>query len=271
MKQQPSSHQISLWVGMTMVGIVLLLMLVGLVALPADPNLISVTEKLTPPSEAHPLGTDDLGRDILSRLMVGARTSFGVGCCVVAIGLVVGTVVGAIAGYFGGWVDLVTMKLIDTQMAFPGVLIALMVLSVFGTGTRNMILALSILSLPRFARMARSGFLRYREAEFVRAARVRGAGVLRIMVCHIFPNLSAETISTASLSFAAAVVSEAGLGYLGLGADPRVPSFGQMLSEAQRSMLQAPWYVLIPVGTITLLVLGFHLIGDGLQQREGER
>lgn len=248
-----------------MVMVVFLAMVIGWIHLPYDPNAIDIGNKLQFFTGSHLLGTDHLGRDILSRILVGTRISFLIGLIVVAFGLVVGTLIGSLAGYFGGIVDEIVIKLIDTQMAFPGILLALMLIAVFGTSLQNTVLALSIMSVPRFARISRSGFIKYREADFVKAARARGASHARIMMRHILPNVLPELIVTCSLGFSGAVMSEAGLSYLGLGIQPPNPSFGKMLSEAQNYIFQAPWYVLIPAVVITLLVMGFNLIGDGIQ------
>ena len=158
------------------------------------------------------------------------------------------------------------MKIVDAQMAFPGILLALMLMCIFGRGLSNTILALSIMSIPRFVRMARSGFLKLREADFVKAERVRGASAPRIMFLHILPNLFSELTATASLTFASAVMSEAGLSYLGLGVAPPKPSLGLMLSDAQQTLLMAPWNIAMPAIVITLLVMSFNLIGDGIQE-----
>lgn len=251
--------------GMILVGMMLAVTVVGCIWTPYDPYAMDA-EPLTFFSAAHPLGTDDFGRDILSRVMVGARYSFLVGAPAVLIGLLIGGLPGLVAGYLGGRADELFMKLIDVQMAFPGILLALMLIAVLGTGIHNTVLALGLMAIPRFARIARSGAVRYRDAEFVRASRARGAGGCRILFLHILPHVLPDLIVTASLSFASAVMSEAGLSYLGLGLQPPTPSFGKMLSEAQGSMLQAGWYVLVPACTLTILVLGFHLIGDGLQE-----
>ena len=252
--------------GSCMVGLMVLIMVVGFFYMPYDPDVMDTEHELQFFSAAHPLGTDQFGRDILSRIMEGTRVSFLVGALTVVFGLVVGGAVGAVAGYYGGKIDEVIMKLIDTQMAFPGVLLALMLIAVFGNGIQNLILALGVMSIPRFARITRSGFIKYRDAEFIRAARSRGAGDGRIIFRHILPNIVPELIVTSSLGFAGAVMSEAGLSYLGLGIQPPTPSFGKMLSEAQAEILQAGWYVLVPAAAITLLVMGFNLIGDALQE-----
>lgn len=259
-------HNKNFIIGLCMVGLMVLVMVVGFFYMPCDPDAMDTENELQFFSAAHPLGTDQFGRDVLSRIMQGARVSFLVGALTVVFGLVVGGAVGAVAGYYGGKVDEVIMKLIDTQMAFPGVLLALMLIAVFGNSIQNLILALGVMSIPRFARITRSGFIKYRDAEFIRAARSRGAGDGRIIFRHILPNIVPELIVTSSLGFAGAVMSEAGLSYLGLGIQPPTPSFGKMLSEAQGEILQAGWYVLVPAAAITLLVMGFNLIGDALQE-----
>lgn len=252
--------------GSSMVGLMVLLMVVGFFYLPYDPNAMDTENALQFFSLKHPLGTDQFGRDVLSRIMEGTRVSFLVGALTVVFGLLVGGAIGSLAGYYGGKVDEVIMKLIDTQMAFPGVLLALMLIAVFGNSIQNLILALGVMSIPRFARISRSGFIKYRDAEFIKAARSRGAGDGRIIFLHILPNIVPELIVTSSLGFAGAVMSEAGLSYLGLGIQPPTPSFGKMLSEAQGEILKAGWYVLVPALAITLLVMGFNLIGDALQE-----
>ena len=252
--------------GRRMVGLMVLIMVVGFFYMPYDPDVMDTEHELQFFSAAHPLGTDQFGRDILSRIMEGTRVSFLVGALTVVFGLLVGGAVGAVAGYYGGKIDEVIMKLNDTQMAFPGVLLALMLIAVFGNSLQNLIFALGVMSIPRFARITRSGFIKYRDAEFIKAARSRGAGDGRIIFLHILPNIVPELIVTSSLGFAGAVMSEAGLSYLGLGIQPPTPSFGKMLSEAQAEILQAGWYVLVPAAAITLLVMGFNLIGDALQE-----
>ncbi len=259
-------HNKNFIIGLCMVGLMVLLMVVGFFYMPYDPDVMDTENELQFFSAAHPLGTDQFGRDVLSRIMEGARVSFLVGALTVVFGLVVGGAVGAVAGYYGGKIDEVIMKLIDTQMAFPGVLLALMLIAVFGNSIQNLIFALGVMSIPRFARITRSGFIKYRDAEFIKAARSRGAGDGRIIFRHILPNIVPELIVTSSLGFAGAVMSEAGLSYLGLGIQPPAPSFGKMLSEAQAEILQAGWYVLVPAVAITLLVMGFNLIGDALQE-----
>lgn len=252
--------------GVILTSLLLLMMAISLFWLPYDPEEMYLAPKLSLPDWSHPLGTDQFGRDILSRIMKGIQVSFWIGAVVVLTGGTVGTVLGAFSGYFGGLADELIMKLVDAQMAFPGILLALMLMSVFGSGLNNTILALSIMSVPRFVRISRSGYMKLRDADFVRAERVRGASALRIMFLHILPNQFSELAATASLTFASAVMSEAGLSYLGLGVVPPNPSLGLMLSDAQDYLLRSPWYIAIPALVITLLVMGFNLLGDGIQE-----
>ena len=248
-----------------MVALLFLVMLLSLVWTPCDPLEMNYSAAFLHSCPGHPLGTDNFGRDILSRLMTGTQSAFVVGFFTVLIGGTVGTLIGAAAGYFGGFPDDLLMRVIDAEMAFPGVLIALMIISIFGTGLGNTVLALGIMSIPRFARMARSGFLQYRESDFVKAARARGAGPLRIMFIHILPNTLSSIVITASLSFATAILSETGLSYLGLGIQPPTPSWGMMLKDAQQYIFLQPELLIYPGFMITVMVLGFNFIGDGLR------
>ncbi|MBK5200076.1 MAG: ABC transporter permease [Spirochaetaceae bacterium] len=252
-------------IGFIFLSIILILAFGGLFFKPYNPSQIDIANKLQGFSRQHILGTDHLGRDILSRLMVGSTISLEIGFFVVLFGALIGIPIGAIAGYYGGKIDEIIMKLIDTLMSFPGVLIALMLIAVFNVSLSIIILALVLIALPKFARISRSGFYKYRESPFVLATKARGASSFRIMLFHILPHLVPSLMVTASLTFATAIISEAGLSYLGLGIQPPTPSFGKMVSEAQSYILQDPLYVFIPTLAITILVLGFNLIGDGIQ------
>ncbi len=252
--------------GFIFLTFILLVVLWGFIALPYDINAVNIQERLLPFTKNHLLGTDHLGRDILSRIMVGSRLSLTIGFYVVVFGFLLGTPIGAIAGYFGGFVDETIKKLIDTLMAFPGVLIALMLIAVFGASTKNIIIALTIMSIPRFSRMARGGYYSYKDSPFILATKARGASNFRIMVIHIFPHISGELLVTSSLTFASAVLSEAGLSYLGLGIQPPNPSLGKMVSEAQAYILQKPSYIIVPAIFIIILVMGFNLLGDGINK-----
>ncbi len=251
--------------GFALIFSMVLLLILSFFWLPYNPEAMNVLEKLKTPNLSHWLGTDQFGRDILSRIMKGIQISFLIGVIVVLAGGAIGIGLGACSGYFGGKIDAAVMKLVDAEMAFPGTLLALMLIAVFGSGLENTILALVIMSVPRFVRMTRSGYMKFRNADFVRAEKVRGASSVRIMFLHILPNLVSELAATASLTFASAVMAEAGLSYLGFGVTPPDPSLGQLLQEAQGVIFKAPWYVLIPAAAITILVMGFNLLGDGIQ------
>jgi len=251
--------------GCAMILFLFAVMCLSLVWTPYDPVKMIRGAAFQSPGAEHLLGTDNFGRDIFSRLITGAQSAFLVGTFTVLIGGIIGTALGSFAGYFGGMADEVIMRVIDAQMAFPGVLIALMIISIFGTGLENTIIALGIMSVPRFARMVRSGFLQYREADFVNAAKARGAGSLRIMYIHILPNILSQLVITASLSFATAILSETGLSYLGLGVQPPTPSWGMMLKDAQQYIYLQPAQLVYPGIMITIMVLGFNFIGDGLR------
>ena len=260
-------RDISFCVGLALAGCMISILFLSFFWLPYDTNAMDMIHKFNKPGAAgHLLGTDQFGRDIARRLMKGVQVSFLIGVITAVSGGAIGTIIGSVSGYFGGRTDEILMKFIDAQMAFPGVLLALMLIAVFGNGIGNTILALTIMSLPKFVRISRSGCMKLRDAEFVHAARVRGASAARIIFIHILPNIMPEILATASLAFAGAVMAEAGLSYLGLGITPPDPSLGQMLSEAQGYVLKAPWYVLLPAAVITLLVMGFNMIGDGIQQ-----
>lgn len=258
--------------GFVMASAIFLLMIFGLFAMPYDPSEINVSQTFLGFSSAHIFGTDYLGRDVLSRLMYASRVSIMVGSVATIFALIVGTFFGALGGYFGGIADSVITKIIDTQLSFPGILLALMLISIFGTGLHITILALCIMGVPRFARIARSGFLKYRSATFVLASKARGASDARILFRHILPNVAGDLTVTATLNFSLAVLSESGLSYLGLGVQPPLASFGRMLSEAQRFILTDIAGVLVPAFALVILALGFNLLGDGISQvnRGGE-
>ncbi|OBZ11697.1 peptide ABC transporter permease [Bacillus sp. FJAT-27264] len=255
----------SLVLGSLFVGLLLVIMIISLFYTPYGENVMSITERLQAPGSAHWLGTDNFGRDVLSRIMVGAQTAFLVGSIAVAIGLTCGFIVGTLAGYVGGWVDELLMRATDALLAFPGILLALLLVSIFKPNMFQTIIAIGVLSVPSFARVIRSGVLQHREADYVRAARGIGAGHFNVIFIQILPNIISSIITTAALSFSTAILVEAALSYLGLGVQPPDPSWGRMLNEAQGYLNKAPWYALAPGLLITLSVLGFNLLGDGIR------
>lgn len=252
--------------GFVLFSIIFSLMLAGLFYLPYDPLTTDIEIKLQGISKAHLLGTDHLGRDVLSRIMYGSRITIFIGLAVTLAGLITGVLLGSLAGFFGNFTDTVIMKIIDVKMSFPGILLALMLISIFGPSIQNTILALSIMAVPRYTRITRSGFIKLRNSTFVTASRARGAGSLRIIFLHILPNIYSDLIVTGTLSFALAILSESGLSYLGLGVQPPEPSFGRMLSDAQRYIMQNPLGAVIPTLCITFLVLGLNLMGEGISK-----
>lgn len=253
---------INVIIGGFIISIVLLLVLVGIVYTPYDPNEMNGLIKNMAPSFSHPFGTDNFGRDILSRVMAGAKTTFFVAVMTVGIGAVVGTFIGAITGYYGGWLDEVIMRLNDGLTSFPSILLALIMVSILGTGKYNVIIALGIIFIPSFARVVRSEFISLKQRDFVKNAKLMGANNFRIMFVHILPNTKTILLSSITIGFNNAVLAEAGMSYLQLGVQPPDASLGRMLSEAQAYLFTAPWYALAPGIMIVLTVLGFSLIND---------
>lgn len=233
---------------------------------PYDSSAMSGAEKLLPPSLAHWMGTDNFGRDIFSRVMKGAGTTLVIALCTVAIGGGCGLIAGSLTGYFGGRVDAVLMRFNDAMTAFPSILLGLVFVSVLGPGTYNVILALGIVFIPSFTRMARSAYAACRDVNYVKSARLMGASKTRILYVHILPNTLNVLLPAVTIGFNNAVLAEASMSYLGIGS---MSSLGYMLSEAQSMLYSAPWYALGTGGVIVLMIFGVGLIGEGLQRRNG--
>jgi len=232
---------------------------------PYDPYVGDLAERLRPPSPAHWLGTDALGRDMLTRLMFGARTSLQIQLATIGIALFAGTTWGLVSGYFGGWVDDISMRLIDVLLAFPGILLAITIVAILGAGFSNIILAIGIASLPGLARLVRGIVLGLRELEYIEAARAIGESHLSIMWRYILPGTIAPLTVATSLRMASVLLSASGLSFLGLGVLPPTPEWGAMLSDARDYMFSSPHATTIPGIAITLVVVGFNLLGDGLR------
>ncbi len=255
--------------GAILTAFVLAVILVGCFWTPYDTTAMDPAAKFQAPGTAHIMGTDQFGRDIFSRVMEGAASSLLIAACVVAIGCFFGLVIGALCGYFGGIADAILTRVCDSITAFPSFLLALVIISVAGESTYNIILALGILFIPSFARIVRTEFVRCRDLNYIESARLMGAGHLRIMVLHILPNTLTVLLSSLTIGFNNAILSEASMSFLGLGVQPPMASLGSMLSESRIYLRSAPWYALCVGATIALLVLGFSLLGEGLQ-RHGE-
>jgi peptide/nickel transport system permease protein len=234
---------------------------------PYDPSAQDLARRLEAPTMQHPFGLDELGRDILARILAGARISLLVGLAVVGVSSLVGMTLGSIAGYFGGKVDDVISRVIDVLMAFPGILLAIALVAVLGPSLANVVLALSVIGWVGYARLVRGQALRARELEFVQAARALGAGSPRIVARHVLPTAFPAVVVQATLGMAGAIIAEAALSFLGLGVQPPTPSWGTMLDAGRSHLLDAPHLTIFPGVAIALLVLGFNFLGDGLRDR----
>ena len=222
-------------------------------------------EQLKPPSREYPLGTDTQGRDILTRLIHGTSISLTVGLIAVGVGAVAGTVLGMVAGYAGGWVDHLIGRIIDIMLAFPGILLALLIILILGPGLENVMIAVGISRIPAFARLVRGSVLSTKETDYVVAARAAGAGDISIMFRHILPNVFAPLLVYATLGVGTAILAAASLGYLGLGAQPPTPEWGLMLSQSRDYIRYAPWTTTSPGVAIMLVVIAVNTMGDGLR------
>ena len=252
-------------IGAAIIFVVAVLAIAGPTLAPADPSVQDLPLRLVGPTLAHPFGLDELGRDVLARVLVGARISFLIGLVVVSISAVAGTLLGAIAGYFGGWVDDLISRVIDTLMAFPGLLLAIALVAVLGPSLTNAVIALTVIGWVGYARLVRGQVLRAREFEYVQAARALGATTSRLLLRHVVPTAIPAIVVQATLGMAGAVISEAALSFLGLGVQPPTPSWGTMLSGGRVHLLDAPHLTVFPGVAIALLVLGFNFVGDGLR------
>mgnify|MGYP003970495775 FL=1 len=231
---------------------------------PYDPNEMTL-DMMSAPSKIHLLGTDDLGRDLLSRIIWGTQISLFVGISTVFISLVLGVILGVVAGYYGGWADMIIMRYIDLQWAFPNFIIAVYLVAVFGTGLLNVIVAISLAFLDDFARVARSMVLTLKEQQFVEAARTNGSSNMRIMFKHILPNAAAPLIVQATVCVSYAILGEASLSFLGLGVSANTPTWGLILADGRSFISQAWWLGVYPGLAIMLIVLSINFLGDSLR------
>jgi peptide/nickel transport system permease protein len=254
-------------IGLAIVLVTVLAAVVGPSLSPYDAASQELARRLEPPSISHPFGLDELGRDILARLLAGARISLLVGLAVVSVSSVVGTLLGSIAGYFGGRVDDVISRIVDVLMAFPGILLAIALVAVLGPSLTNVVIALSVIGWVGYARLVRGQALRARELDFVQAARALGAGSPRIVVRHVLPTALPAVVVQGTLGMAGAIIAEASLSFLGLGVQPPTPSWGTMLDAGRSHLFDAPHLTIFPGLAIALLVLGFNFVGDGLRDR----
>jgi dipeptide transport system permease protein len=257
--------------GLIIVVVVLLIALFAPLLAPHAPDLTNSAVFLTPPfwqqggTLTYPLGTDAIGRDILSRLMYGARLSLVIGIAVVAISVVVGTVLGLLSGFFRGIFEIAIMRLMDIILTLPSLLLAIVIVAILGPGLMNAMLAVAVVVLPHYVRITRAAVITEASRDYVTAARMSGAGRLRLMFSEILPNCTAPLIVQASLGISTAILDAAALGFLGLGAQPPSPEWGTMLADAREFVLRAWWVVTFPGLAILITVLAFNLLGDGLR------
>ncbi len=252
--------------GIILTGFVLLMVFVGIFYTPYSPTKMDSSAKLQGFSLKHLMGTDNMGRDVFSRVLYGSRITLAIATFTILIGAGAGTVIGALTGYFGGLADEITMRIIDAMLAFPSILLSLVFVSLFGTGTYQVAVALGISFIPSFARIVRSEFLRCRNMDYVEVARLQGVSPFRIIFVHIMPNTVGVLLSSVMIGFNNAVLAEAGLSFLGIGAQPPYASLGNMLSDAQGYLFNSPGYVMSIGLVIVVMVLGFSFLGEGIKR-----
>lgn len=253
------------WTGGAIVLALLIVALLGSTLAAFDPLRIVPQSKLLPPSVAHPFGTDDLGRDLLSRVVSGARISLLVGVLVLAIAMTVGVGLGLVAGYWGGWTDEVIMRATDVFLSFPRLVLAIAIATTLGPGLYNAMVAVALSWWPWYTRLVRGQLLSLREQEFILAVISLGAEHSRILLRHLLPNVATAVVIQASIDFGYAILATAGLSFIGLGAPPPTPEWGSMIAQARSYMIDAWWYPTFPGLAIFLAVLGFNLLGDAIR------
>lgn len=253
--------------GLSMTGLAVLLGILGFFWTPYSPTAMSAAERFNAPSLRHLFGTDNFGRDIFSRVMQGMSTTILISTLVVLFSSSLGILLGALTGYFGGIVDEVVMRFTDAVNGFPSILLALVVISILGSGRQNLILSLGIVFVPSYIRIVRSEYLRLRDADYIRRARLMGVRKFRILFVHILPNILPVFWVSVMIGLNNAILAESGMSYLGIGVQPPDASLGNMLSDAQGYLQSAPWYALAPGLSIVWLVLGFSLFSEGIRRR----
>ncbi|GIU93194.1 MAG: ABC transporter permease [Acidimicrobiia bacterium] len=239
--------------------------LVAPIVAPYGINEVDISARLAPPSSSHPFGTDELGRDVFSRVLLASRVSLQVGFVAVGLALMAGVPIGLVSGYRGGWVDTLLMRTMDVLFSFPAILLAIAILAVLGPGIVNAMVAIGVVYTPIFARITRAAVLSEKEQVYVTAAKAVGATDRRILATHVLPNVAAPIIVQTSLSLAFAILSEAALSFLGLGVQPPDPAWGRMLAEARGFLAEAPWMGVFPGLAIVATVMAFNFLGDGLR------
>ncbi|WP_018752321.1 ABC transporter permease [Paenibacillus sanguinis] len=251
--------------GMIMIVLFVLIALLAPVIAPYDYKAQQLADRLKPPSSAHWFGTDDLGRDLFSRVLYGARISLWVGTFSVVGSIILGTLFGILAGFYGKWVDMIISRMFDILLAFPSILLAIAIVAILGPSLQNALLAIAIVNIPTYGRLVRAKVLGLKNEEYITAARSIGMKDSGILLWHILPNSLTPIIVQGTLGIATAIIEAAALGFLGLGAQPPAPEWGKMLSDSRQFIATAPWTVVFPGVSIMLTVLAFNLMGDGLR------
>ena len=259
-----------LTVGLFMTGLAVFLGILGLFWTPYSTTAMSAAEKFAAPSLTHWFGTDNFGRAIFSRVMQGCSTTLAISLLVVLFSASVGILLGAVTGYFGGILDEVVMRVTDAVNGFPSILLTLVIISLLGTGKQNVIIALGIVFIPSYVRIVRGEFIRLRDADYIRRARLMGVSRMRILFVHILPNIFSVFWVSVIIGLNNAILAESGMSYLGIGVKPPDASLGKMLSDAQGYLQNAPWYAIAPGLMIVWIVLGFSLLGEGIRIAMGK-
>ena len=258
-------NNVSATVGVVLIGLVVVMAVAAPLIAPFSPYDLDVVQMLQGPSRTHWLGTDELGRDVLSRTIYAARISIQVAFIAVSVGFILGTLIGLLAGYFGSFFDAVLMRFMDLLFSFPAILLAVVLMASLGTSILNAMIAIGVIFIPGFARLARATAIAVMRQQYIEAARTIGMGDARIMFREVLPNILAPSLVEAAVAFSYAILLESALSFLGLGAQPPEPSWGTMINTGRGFMAQAPWLGLVPGFALFLCVLGFNLLGDGMR------
>jgi len=275
LKEKPDNQWLEMWrsliankaalVSLVFILLLIIIAIIGPYITPYNPVVTDLPNALQPPSSAHWFGTDQLGMDIFSRVIAGTRVSLVVGTIAVVIALSTGIVVGAISGYVGGWLDTLIMRIMDIMLSIPSILLAITLMAALGKGIDKAVIAIGLVSIPEYARIVRGNILSIKENDYVAAAKLVGGKQLRIIFRHVLPNALSVIIVRATLGISSAILDTAALGFLGMGVQPPQPEWGDMLGRARTFIFQAPYTLIFPGVAITLTVLAFNLLGDGLR------
>lgn len=260
------SKNTNLKVGLSIIGVLFFFMILSIFWTPYNPYLIDELNRLKPPSFTHILGTDQLGRDILSRVMIASQGAFYVGFISVLIGGIIGSFLGTISGYFLNWIDEILSKIVDAFVSIPSILFLLVFITIFGKDLKNTAISIGILNIPTFFRISRSKVMEIKNLPYITWAKIIGVKEIQIIFSHIFPNILSTIIVVGALSFSTAILTEASLSYLGMGANPPEPTWGEIIYRAQEYITTNPFYAFVPGVLISLVAIGFNLLGEGIKE-----